>query len=101
MSGERDGTLTSHYEIELPLDRIPQRPTETRGESRLLIVNRATGDTAHKHFSDLPGIIPPRDVLVLNPTEVFRAPLLGVRENGPEPGVCAPRPLRASTLAAT
>ena len=100
MSGERDGTLTSHYEIDLPLDRIAQRPTETRGESRLMIVNRATGDIAHKHFSDLPGIIPSGDTLVLNTTKVFRARLLGIRENGTEAEVLLLRSLGDSTYEA-
>jgi len=100
MSGERDGTLTSHYEIDLPLDRIAQRPSETRGESRLMIVNRATGEIAHKHFSDLPGIIPPSDALVLNTTKVFRARLLGIRENGTEAEVLLLRSLGDSTYEA-
>lgn len=82
MSAERDGSLTSHYEIDLPIDRIAQRPPDTRGESRLMIVNRATGNIAHKHFSDLVPLIPSGDAIVLNTTKVFRARLLGVRENG-------------------
>ncbi|MDQ3674893.1 MAG: tRNA preQ1(34) S-adenosylmethionine ribosyltransferase-isomerase QueA [Gemmatimonadota bacterium] len=100
MSDERDGTLTSHYEIDLPLDRIAQRPTETRGESRLMIVNRATGEIAHKHFSDLPQLIPPGDAIVLNTTKVFRARLLGVRENGTEAEVLLLRSLGDSTYEA-
>ena len=82
MSGERDGTLTSHYDFDLPVDRIAQRPTPGRGESRLMIVNRGTGEITHKHFSDLGQLIPPGDALVLNTTRVFRARLLGIRENG-------------------
>ena len=97
---ERDGTLTSHYEIDLPLDRIAQRPTETRGESRLMIVNRATGEIAHKHFSDLPRLIPPGDAIVLNTTKVFRARLLGIRENGTPAEVLLLRSLGDSTYEA-
>ena len=97
---ERDGTLTSHYEIDLPLDRIAQRPTETRGESRLMIVNRATGEIAHKHFSDLPRLIPAGDAIVLNTTKVFRARLLGIRENGTPAEVLLLRSLGDSTYEA-
>ena len=82
MREERDGTRTSHYDFELPADRIAQRPTERRGESRLMIVNRTTGEIAHKHFSDLSNLMPAGDALVLNTTRVFRARLLGIRENG-------------------
>ena len=100
MSGERDGTLTSHYEIDLPVDRIAQRPTGTRGESRLMIVNRATGDITHRHFSDLPQLIPAGDALVINTTKVFRARLLGVRENGTNAEVLLLRSLGDSTYEA-
>ncbi|MGH7651177.1 MAG: tRNA preQ1(34) S-adenosylmethionine ribosyltransferase-isomerase QueA [Gemmatimonadaceae bacterium] len=78
----KDGSRTSHYDFDLPADRIAQQPTERRGESRLMVVNRATGEIAHKQFSDLEQMIPAGDALVLNTTRVFRARLLGVRDNG-------------------
>src|SRR5256714_13593224 len=78
----RDGSRTSHYDFELPVDRIAQFPTERRGESRLMVVNRSTGEIAHKQFSDLEQMIPGGDAIVLNTTRVFRARLLGVRDNG-------------------
>ena len=78
----RDGSRTSHYDFDLPADRIAQFPTERRGESRLLVVNRSTGEIVHKQFSDLADMIPAGDALVLNTTRVFRARLLGVRDNG-------------------
>ena len=100
MSAERDGTLTSHYEIDLPIDRIAQRPTETRGESRMMIVNRSTGEITHRHFSDLVPLIPAGDAVVLNTTKVFRARLLGVRENGTNAEVLLLRSLGSSTYEA-
>ncbi|HEY3112528.1 MAG TPA: tRNA preQ1(34) S-adenosylmethionine ribosyltransferase-isomerase QueA [Gemmatimonadaceae bacterium] len=78
----RDGSRTSHYDFDLPLDRIAQFPTERRGESRLMVVNRSTGEISHRQFSDLEHMIPGGDALVLNTTRVFRARLLGVRDNG-------------------
>src|SRR5436305_311006 len=45
-----DGTRTSHYDFDLPVDLIAQQPTERRGDSRLMVVNRATGEIAHRAF---------------------------------------------------
>jgi S-adenosylmethionine:tRNA ribosyltransferase-isomerase len=78
----RDGSRTSHYDFELPVDRIAQFPAERRGESRLMVVDRSTGEIAHRQFGDLEQLIPAGDVIVLNTTRVFRARLLGVRDNG-------------------
>ena len=78
----RDGSRTSHYDFDLPIDRIAQFPTDKRGESRLMVVNRATGEISHRQFGDLEHLIPAGDAIVLNTTRVFRARLLGVRDNG-------------------
>src|SRR5213076_710141 len=72
----------SHYDFDLPIDRIAQQPTARRGDSRLMVLNRATGEISHRQFSDLEQLIPAGDALVLNTTRVFRARLLGVRDNG-------------------
>ena len=93
----RDGTRTSHYDFELPADRIAQQPTARRGDSRLMVVNRSTGEISHKQFSDLEQLIPSGDAIVLNTTRVFRARLLGVRENGTPAEVLLLRPLPDST----
>jgi S-adenosylmethionine:tRNA ribosyltransferase-isomerase len=77
----KDGSRTSHYDFDLPADRIAQHPTERRGDSRLMVVNRSTGEISHKQFSDLEQLIPPGDAIVLNTTRVFHARLLGVRDN--------------------
>jgi S-adenosylmethionine:tRNA ribosyltransferase-isomerase len=78
----RDGSRTSHYDFDLPADRVAQFPTERRGESRLLVVHRSTCEIEHKDFADLADLIPAGDALVLNTTRVFRARLTGVRDNG-------------------
>ena len=78
----KDGSRTSHYDYDLPADRIAQFPTERRGDSRLMVVNRSTGEISHRQFSDLEQLIPAGDAIILNTTRVFRARLLGVRDNG-------------------
>ena len=93
----KDGTRTSHYDFDLPVDRIAQYPTERRGDSRLMVVNRSTGEISHKQFSDLEQLIHAGDALVLNTTRVFRARLLGVRDNGTPAEVLLLRPLGGST----
>jgi S-adenosylmethionine:tRNA ribosyltransferase-isomerase len=78
----KDGTRTSHYDFELPADRIAQQPPPRRGDSRLMVINRSTGEISHRQFSDIEQLIPAGDAIVLNTTRVFRARLLGIRENG-------------------
>lgn len=59
-------------------------------------MNRATGEISHRQFSDLEQLIPAGDALVLNTTRVFRARLLGVRDNGTPAEVLLLRPLGES-----
>ncbi len=76
------GSRTSDYDFELPADRIAQRPLDRRDASRLMVVDRATGDIRHGTFRDIAELIAPRDVLVVNRTRVLRARLLGTRDSG-------------------
>ncbi len=94
---DRDGTRTSHYDFDLPVDRIAQHPPARRGDSRLMVINRSTGEISHKQFSDLEQLIPAGDTIVLNTTRVFRARLLGIRENGTPAEVLLLRQLSDST----
>ena len=94
---DRDGTRTSDYDFDLPIDRIAQHPPARRGDSRLMVVNRSTGEISHKQFSDLDQLIPAGDTIVLNTTRVFRARLLGIRENGTPAEVLLLRPVSDST----
>ncbi len=61
-----------------------------------MVVNRATGEISHRQFSDLEQLIPAGDTLVLNTTRVFRARLLGVRDNGTPAEILLLRPLGES-----
>ena len=76
------GSKTSDYDFDLPEDRIAQSPAGKRDESRLMVVNRASGDIEHRKFSDITSIIPSGDAIVVNTTRVFRARLLGTRDSG-------------------
>lgn len=87
------GDRTADYDFELPPDRIAQTPLDRRDESRLMVVERATGRIAHRRFRDLVELIPAGDALVLNTTRVFRARLLGRRDSGAPAEVLLLRPL--------
>jgi S-adenosylmethionine:tRNA ribosyltransferase-isomerase len=76
------GSRTSDYDFDLPAERIAQRPADRRDASRLLIVDRSTGQLEHGVFSDIERLIPAGDILVANRSRVFRARLLGRRDSG-------------------
>jgi S-adenosylmethionine:tRNA ribosyltransferase-isomerase len=91
------GTRTSDYDFELPPAQIAQLPLPKRDASRLLTVDRATGELAHRAFAELPSIIAPGDALVLNTTKVMRARLLGTRDSGAPAEILLLRPLADGT----
>ncbi|MEG1073147.1 MAG: tRNA preQ1(34) S-adenosylmethionine ribosyltransferase-isomerase QueA [Oscillospiraceae bacterium] len=70
---------TSDFYYDLPQELIAQTPLERRDGSRLLVLNKETGETEHRHFFDLPGYLHPGDCLVLNDSRVLPARLLGHR----------------------
>ncbi len=67
------------YDYRLPKELIAQYPTATRGDSRLLVVNRQKGELTHAQIADLPALLTPEDALVLNDTRVVPARLRGTR----------------------
>jgi S-adenosylmethionine:tRNA ribosyltransferase-isomerase len=71
--------LVSDFDFELPKELIAQEPPPTRGTSRLLVLERATGRVTHQGIGDLPAWLTAGDLLVLNDTKVFPARLLGHR----------------------
>jgi S-adenosylmethionine:tRNA ribosyltransferase-isomerase len=87
------GSRTSDYDFNLPPDRIAQRPAARRDESRLMIVQRKSGQIQHTKFRDLPSLIPKDDAIVLNTTRVYRARLLGTRDSGAPAELLLLRPL--------
>lgn len=72
----------SDFDFELPPELIAQEPTQERGGSRLLTVDRQTGVFADRQFRDVPSLLRRDDLLVVNNTRVFAARLLGTRIPG-------------------
>ena len=69
----------SDFDFALPEELIAQEPLADRGASRMLVVDRATGQLEDRVFRDLPSYLRPGDCLALNDTRVFPARLLGHR----------------------
>tara|TARA_B100000686_G_scaffold68319_1_gene73900 strand:- start:505 stop:1551 length:1047 start_codon:yes stop_codon:yes gene_type:complete len=67
------------YDYELPPELIAQEPSKNRDEARLLVVDIKEGRLEHAHVSDLPEILLPDDVMVVNNTKVVAARLVGQR----------------------
>jgi S-adenosylmethionine:tRNA ribosyltransferase-isomerase len=68
------------FDYPLPEHLIAQEPSPRRDQSRLLVVRRGTAALAHHVFCDLPRLLRPGDLLVLNDTRVLPARLIGRRE---------------------
>ena len=77
---------TSDFWFELPPELIAQTPLPRRDGSRLLCLDKESGDTEHRFFYDLPDLLQPGDCLVLNDSRVLPARLIGHRVPGG--GVC-------------
>ncbi len=71
--------FVSDFEFDLPPDRIAQTPAPDREMARLLVLDRGSGTVRHRTIADLPGLLAPGDLLVVNDTRVFPARLLGHR----------------------
>lgn len=70
------------FDYYLPKELIAQDPLENRSSSRLMVLDRETGDISHKIFSDIIDYLEPGDCLVINDTKVIPARLYGTRETG-------------------
>lgn len=71
----------SDYNFDLPEELIAQTPVEPRDSSRLMCLNRQTGEIAHHHFRDLTELLKPGDLLVVNDSRVLPARLYGQKED--------------------
>ena len=72
---------TADFDYYLPDDLIAQTPLEKRDNSRLLILDKKTGNIEHKHFNNIIDYLDKGDVLVLNDTKVMPARLYGLKED--------------------
>ena len=71
---------TDDFDFYLPEELIAQTPLEKRDSSRLLVLDKKTGDISHRHFTDIVDYLQKGDTLVLNDTKVIPARLYGVKE---------------------
>ena len=74
------GLKTSDYKYDLPKELIAQDPLADRSSSRLMVLDRKTGQVSHKIFRDIVSYLHPGDCLVINDTKVIPARLIGARE---------------------
>ena len=71
---------TDDFDFDLPEELIAQTPLERRDASKLLILDKTTGEISHRHFTDVIDYMEKGDTLVLNDTKVMPARLYGVKE---------------------
>ncbi len=69
------------FRYDLPQELIAQDPLEDRSSSRLLVLDKDTGEITHKHFYDIINYLDEGDCLVLNETKVIPARLMGVKKD--------------------
>ncbi len=72
---------TSDFDYNLPEELIAQTPLKDRSSSKLLVMDRFTGELEHKEFKDIKDYLHKGDVLVINNTKVIPARLMGVKED--------------------
>ena len=72
---------TDDFDYYLPEELIAQTPLAKRDDSRLLILDKKTGEIEHKHFYDIIDYLNPNDVLVINDTKVIPARIIGIKED--------------------
>ena len=73
---------TDDFNFDLPEELIAQHPLEQRDHSRLLVLDKHSGNITHKRFDDILDYLVPGDVLVVNNTRVIPARLFGMKEGG-------------------
>ncbi|MCK4626531.1 MAG: S-adenosylmethionine:tRNA ribosyltransferase-isomerase, partial [Phycisphaerae bacterium] len=73
---------TADFDYDLPDELIAQKPIEPRDKSRLMVLDRTTGEIRHHHFGELPALLREGDLLVLNDTRVIPAKFLCRRRTG-------------------
>lgn len=90
----------SDFHFELPAELIAQRPADSRGDSRLLLLDGASGAISDRQFSHLPELLQPGDLLIFNDTRVIPARLYGTKESGGKVEVLVERILEENRVVA-
>ncbi|MFQ8601006.1 MAG: S-adenosylmethionine:tRNA ribosyltransferase-isomerase, partial [Oscillospiraceae bacterium] len=70
----------SEFYYDLPEELIAQTPAQPRDSSRLMVMEKESGDISHHRFYELANLLQPGDLLVLNDSKVLPARLYGVKE---------------------
>src|SRR4249920_191010 len=70
----------SQFRFDLPLNLIAQNPTKRREDSRMMVIDRKTGNIENKHFKEILDYFDDKDVFVVNNTKVFPARMYGRKE---------------------
>lgn len=68
------------FNFDLPPELIAQHPLENRSSSRLMVLDKESGEVAHKNFLDIKSLLKPGDCLVLNDTRVLPARIFGIND---------------------
>ena len=76
------GFNLEEYDYDLPSHLIAQYPLADRSSSRMMVIDRSSGRTTHRYFTDFLDYIGPDDCLVLNDSKVFPARIKGLKHSG-------------------
>ena len=98
--GSDETVAQERYSFDLPAALIAQEPTDRRGDSRLLLVEAGAGVRAERCFRDLPELLAPGDLLVVNDSRVLPARLWTRRATGGRVELLLIRPVDAAVHAA-
>lgn len=88
--------LLDEYDYELPEELIAQEPIEPRDAARLMVVRRTTRTIEHRIFRELPSLLDPGDLLVVNDSRVLPARLFGMRHTGGKVEILLVQPLEGT-----
>lgn len=88
------------FDFNLPKELIAQFPLSKRSDSRLLVLNKATGTISHHHFKDLPSLLDSKDLLAFNNTKVMPARLFAAKQTGGKVEILIERLLKTNLLLA-
>ncbi len=77
--------LTKDFYFDLPPELVAQHPPQVRGQDRLMLLDRATGQVAHHQMADLPSLIPSNALMVFNNSKVRRSRVYGIKDTTGRP----------------